>query len=159
MLYKSIISPHFDYGSVIYEVVPNYQLHRLQIIQNAAARLISLEEFDCPVYSLHERLKLDTLSTRRTKSMIKITYCCLHNQQPLYLLYQLKQVSHRGLQTRATEANVLQVPRIKSNYRKMAFGYRGPVQWNCTKVDFKAAVNIIQLKNLLKNNWYRAGIG
>ncbi len=48
MLYKSIISPHFDYGSVIYEVAPIYQLSRLQIIQNAAARLILLEEFDCP---------------------------------------------------------------------------------------------------------------
>ena len=42
MLYKSIISPHFDYGSVIYEVAPNNQLSRVQVIQNAAARLILL---------------------------------------------------------------------------------------------------------------------
>ena len=62
MLYKSIISPHFDYGSIIYKVAPQYQLNSLQIIQNAAARLILLEEVGCPVYTLHECLKLDTLA-------------------------------------------------------------------------------------------------
>ena len=159
MLYKSIISPHFDYGSVLYEVAPCYQLNRLQLIQNAAARLILLEEFECPVYSLHERLKLDTLATRRAKSMIKITYCCIHNQQPLYLLDQLKHVSHMGLPTRSTESSALQIPRIRGRYGQMSYGYRGPMQWNVTCVEYKAAVNVVQLKNLLKNSWYRVGVG
>ncbi len=159
MLYKSIISPHFDYGSVIYEVAPNYQLSRLQIIQNAAARLILMEEYDCPVYAMHERLRLDTLATRRSKAMVKLTYCCLHNQQPLYLLDQLKQVTHHGLPTRSADANVLVVPRTNSRYGQMAYGFRGPVQWNVTNVELKAAVNFVQLKNLLLNSWYRVGIG
>lgn len=155
MLYKSIISPHFDYGSILYEVAPQYQLKRLQIIQNAAARLILQEEADCPIYSLHERLKLDTLATRRSKSMIKITYSCIHNQQPLYLLDQLQQVTHLGLPTRATDANVLKVPRVKGNYGRMAYSFRGPMQWNVTCVEFKAAVNVMQLKNLLRSSWYK----
>ncbi len=159
MLYKSIISPHFDYGSVLYEVAPQYQLKRLQVIQNAAARLILLEEADCPVYSLHERLKLDTLATRRSKTMIKITFCCIHNKQPLYLLDQLQQVTHLGLPTRRADANMLAVPRVRGNYGRMAYSFRGPVQWNLTSVKFKAAVNVIQLKNLLKNSWYKTNTG
>ena len=139
---------------VFVEVSPQYQLNRLQTIQHAAARLILLEEYDCPVYELHERLKLDTLATRRAKSMVRITVCCLHNQQPLDLLEQLKAVRHQGLPTRSMEANVFQIPRTTTRYGQMAYGFRGPMQWNVTNPEFKAAVNVIQLKNLLKNNWY-----
>ena len=63
MLYKALITPHFHYGSTIYEVCPQYQVQRLQVIQNAAARLILLEEPRCPIYQLHERLGLNTLAT------------------------------------------------------------------------------------------------
>ncbi len=73
MLYKSLIIPHFEFGSVIYEISLKYQLQHLQVIQNAAARLILLEDHRCPIYSLHERLQLDTLATRRAKSMVKLT--------------------------------------------------------------------------------------
>ena len=85
VLFKSLIVPHFDYGSVIYEVALEYQLRRLQINQNAASRLVLLAEPDCPIYRLHERLHLDTLATRRSKAMVKITYACIHDQQPIYM--------------------------------------------------------------------------
>ena len=39
-LYKSLITPYFDFGSIIYEVAPEYQLRRPQVIQNSAAKLI-----------------------------------------------------------------------------------------------------------------------
>ena len=56
MLYKSLITPHFDYGCVLYEVAPAYQLKRLQTIQNAAARLILCAQPDTAIYQLHEHL-------------------------------------------------------------------------------------------------------
>ena len=70
MLYKSLITPHFDYGCIIYKVAPQYQLNCLQIVQNAAARLILKADSDSPIYALQEQLKLDTLSTRRAKTMV-----------------------------------------------------------------------------------------
>ena len=94
MLYKSLITPHFDFGSIIYEVCPQYQLQRLQVIQKAAARLILLEDQRCPVYQLHERLHLDTVATRRAKSMVKLTYACLLDEEPLYLYDKLVPVGH-----------------------------------------------------------------
>ena len=96
-------------------------------------------------YSQTCLLPLDTLASRRAKTMTKITYCCIHNQQPMYLLDQLKQVTHIGLPTRSTDANVLQVPRVKGNYGQMGYSYRGPMQWNITCVEFKAAVNVIPI--------------
>ncbi len=42
MLYNALILPHFDLGNTVYTVAPQYQLNRIQVVQNAAARLIRL---------------------------------------------------------------------------------------------------------------------
>ncbi len=153
MLYKSLLTPHFDFGSVIYEVAPMYQLNRLQIIQNAAARLILLADPRCPIYELHERLHIDTLATRRAKSMVKLTYACTHDEQPHYLFDQLNKMDHGTRRTRATESGLLIIPRVNTKYGQFSFGFRAPAQWNLTKCELKAAVNKLQLKNLLKTSW------
>ena len=154
MLYKALITPHFDYGCLLYEVAPEYQLKRLQIIQNAAARLILTAQPDTPIYQLHEKLHLDTLATRRSKTMVKVVFSCLHDKEPNYLYDHLRPVNHGGRHTRACEAGMLQVPRTSTNYGRMAFSFRGPVQWNVTSNNLKAAVNKLQLKALLKTSWY-----
>ena len=153
MLYKALIVPHFDFGSTIYEITPQYQLNRLQVVQNAAARLILLEDYDCAVYSMHEKLNIDTLATRRAKSMVKLTYGILHDQTPSYLYDRLQPVAHVGRLMRATESGELNVPRVHSKYGAYAFSYRGPLQWNPTSIDLKAAVNKVQLINLIKTSW------
>ncbi len=158
-LYKSLITPYLDYGSIIYEIAPEYQLKRLQVIQNSAARLILVTEPACPIYTLHERLKLDTLATRRCKTMVRIVYGCLHEEEPAYLFDCLVPVAHPSRVTRASEAGFMQVPRINGLYGSYGFSYRAPLQWNVTRSDLKAAVSKDQLKNLLKTSWYKTGIG
>ena len=153
MLYKSLIAPHFDFGSIIYEISPQYQLNRLQVVQNAAARLILLEDCKCPVYSMHEWLNIDILATRRSKSMVKLTYNILHDQTPSYLYDRLQPIAHVGRCTRAAESGELKVPRVHSKYGSYAFSYRGPLQWNFTSIDLKAAINKVQLNNLIKTSW------
>ncbi len=154
MLYGSLVTPYFDLGNTVYMVAPQYQLNRLQVVQNAAARLILLAEPRTPVYELHAKLEWDTLAMRATKSLVKILYGCLHEQLPTGLFDKLKPVDYGGRRTRATESGVLVVPRAKTNYGKCSFAHRGPLQWNNTRTCIKAAVNKVQLKTLLKNNWY-----
>ncbi len=143
-LYKSLVTPHFDYGTVVYEVSPQYQLQRLQVIQNAAARMILLEEEYFPVYEMHEKLNIDMLATRRCKSMVKIIYTCLHDKEPSYLYDKLKPVNYGNRVTRVAASGVLEVPKTNAKYDQYAFGFRAPVQWNLTKVELKSAVNEIQ---------------
>ncbi len=153
MMYKSLTSPHIDFGFVVYEVCPKYQLQRLQVIQNDAARMILLEDQLCPIYELHEWLKLDTLATRRSKSMVTLTYSCLYDEEPLYLCEQLKPINHGNRITRAISSGVLVVPRVNTKYGQSAVGFRAPVQWNLTKIELKSTVNKIQLKSLLRTSW------
>ena len=158
-LYKALIAPYFDYGSPIYEVAPEYQLKRLQIVQNAAARLILVKEPGLTIYEMHERLKLDTLATRRSKTMVRITYGCIHDKEPTSLIDCLKPVEHGTQVTRATEAGYFTIPRTITNYGKMGYSYRGLLQWNITHAELKAALNKKHLKHLIKTSWYKLGIG
>ncbi len=64
MLYSALIAPYFDLGNTVYVVAAQYHLSRLQVIQNAAARLILLADSTMSTYDLHESLKWDTLATR-----------------------------------------------------------------------------------------------
>ncbi len=154
MLYSALIVPHFDLGNTIYTVAAQYQLNRLQVIQNAAARLIILADAKTPTYELHERLKWDTLATRSSKAMVRITYSCLHTKSPAYLFDMLTPIEHEGRITRAAQTGVMTEPRTRSNLGKHSFGYRAPTTWNQTKAEIKAAVNMPQLKRLLKTSWY-----
>ena len=154
MLYSALISPYFDLGNTVYRVAAQYQLQRLQVIQNAAARLILLADSSMSTYDLHENLNWDTLATRASKAMVRIVYGCLHNQAPVYLYDKLTTMVHHGRTTRATDAGHLRVPRTHRGFGQMAFGYRGPTQWNHTKPEIKAALNMNQLKRLLKSNRY-----
>ena len=158
-LYKSLITPHFDYGLVLYEVAPQQELNRLQVIQNAAARLILLADPRCPVYQLHEQLNLDTLATRCCKSMVKITYSCLYDKMPLYLHQKFTPVTYNGRVTRSTEEGILDVPRVRTKYGQYAYSCRGPLQWNLTASTFKAVTNKVHLKTLLQTSWYSATSG
>ena len=82
MLFKALIIPLFDYGCLLYEVVPEYQLKWLQVIQNATGRLILSEQPDARIYQLHKHLHHDSLATRRLKTMVKVPYLCLLVKEP-----------------------------------------------------------------------------
>ena len=47
MLYCSLVTPLFDFGNTVYTMAAQYQTNRLQVIQNAAARLILLADSRC----------------------------------------------------------------------------------------------------------------
>ena len=154
MLYNALILPHFDLGNTVYTVAPQYQLHRLQVVQNAAARLILLVDARCSVYDLHEQLGWDTLATRASKAYVRIIYTCIHHKSPNYLHKNLIPVVHHGRHTRATESGKLVVPRVNTEMGTRGFSYKATSQWNITKTELKAAVNVNQLKHLLKTSWY-----
>ena len=63
-------------------VAPEYELQKLQHLQNAALRLISRRDIMTPVYQLHHCVKIDTLATRAEKSLIKLCYKWVHGDGP-----------------------------------------------------------------------------
>ena len=85
MLFKSLITTQFDFGSILYEIAAVYQLNRLQVVQNEATQLILLAAPSCPIYALHEKQNLDTFATRCSKTMVKLIIVCHKQPTPCSL--------------------------------------------------------------------------
>ena len=102
------------------------------MIQNAAARLILLADSRALVYELHERLGWDTMATRASKALVRITYACIYNQSLGYLYENLKPIRHHGRVTRSIESGNLQIPRTNTGIGENFFWVSGanPVECN-----------------------------
>ena len=73
---------------------------------------------------------------------------------PLHLYHKLQPINRGNCVTRGTESGMLEIPRARTKHGQYAYSHRGPLQWNITSPIFKAAMNKVQLKNLLKTSWY-----
>ena len=72
-VYKSLILHYIDVSCIMYEIAPQYQLQRLETVQNAAARPMLLCDPKYLVYELHDRRKLNMLVMGRATTMVRTT--------------------------------------------------------------------------------------
>ena len=74
-VYNSIILPHIDYSSLVWDIGNEYSLQRLQKLQNRAARILAGKSYDVTSEEIMEELSWQTLMedgvTRKLYSCIK----------------------------------------------------------------------------------------
>ena len=87
-LYKSLITPHFDYTSTIWGSASASLLNDLQDIQSKAfARLLKLKDID--EKDLHKVAKLQTLEQRRNEQLLILIYNVFVLNHECYLIQKL----------------------------------------------------------------------
>lgn len=79
-IYKACIRPIFDYGSTIYDTAAETNLNKIEVVQNAALRIISGALRTSPVISLRVDSGIPSLANRR-KSLLG-TYICRIKENP-----------------------------------------------------------------------------
>ena len=82
LLYITTLLPVIEYCSSVYMVANQTELEKLQKLQNVALRMITQMDLMCPVYELHQRVRIDTLATRREKGMLKLCWKWVHGDGP-----------------------------------------------------------------------------
>ena len=126
MLYKALITPHFDYASAIWGSASSSLLSNLQDIQTKAlARLLKQKNKEDG--HIHNIAKIQTLEQRRNEQLLILIYNVLVLNHECYLLQKPKAVSHRH-DTR--NSNSLNLPKPNTNYLKRSVTYRGIQLWN-----------------------------
>ena len=128
MLYKALVSPHFDYASCVWGSGSASQIDNLQDIQSKALENLlrhnNLEEKD-----LHTMAKTLTLEQRRNEQLLILMYNVYILKQECHLLEEPRTVNH-GHNTRNNAA--LYIPKPNSNFLKKTVTYRGIQLWNST---------------------------
>ena len=96
-----------DYASTVFYPLPQYQVHRLQRLQNACARFV-LSKYAGPEDLAY--LNWLPISERRDFNILKLTHKAIHSSDfPEHLSLELRNVPTHNL--RSSEAPLLLVPK------------------------------------------------
>ena len=128
LVYNSLIQPHFDYCSLVWDGLSDQLSDKLQKLQNRAARVILKANYGASSSLLLDILKWDKLVRRRKKQKAIMMFKSPNEQAPVYLQnlfherstdYDLRNSFHK-----------LTLPRPRANYLKLSFSYSGDLLWN-----------------------------
>ena len=156
---KTIVHSHvtcrLDQNNSLLIGLPKKSLSRLQLIQNASARLIvGLKKRDHITPTLMQ-LHWLPVEQRVLFKVLLLVYKALHDKGPLYLKELLTPyVPSRTL--RSSSDKLLNVP--ATHYvetSKRAFGVRAPHEWNKLPTELRSKDTVNSFKSALKTYLYR----
>ena len=126
----SLVHSRLDYCNSLYYSLPTYQLHYLQLIQNALASTISRTPLHSQISPVLHSLRWLRIEQRIQYKIISITHNILHSSTPSYL-YRLLNIQP----TRSTRSsNCLCLVHLKLTsqvkYSDRSFRNAAPSVWN-----------------------------
>ena len=132
-IYKSFILPSFDYADTVWHGCSKFLEHKLQVLQNRAARIIE-QDFDfinTRGLDLVRGLKLHNTVQRREYRICTLIYKCINGLVPHYLSDQIIMTSdvHDRI-TRQSQTKHIYIKPTKSDCLKKSFFVNGARIWN-----------------------------
>ena len=133
-IYKSLIEPHFDYCSAVWDGLTQQLREKLQ---NCAIRVITKSSYDTSSRFLLNSLGWDNLSVRRAKQKAILMYKGINNLAPAYLcnLFVPRTPNHDFRNAKKT----LLLPKPRTDYLKRSFSYSGAILWNNLPEDIRTS--------------------
>ena len=150
-VYKTLIQPHFDYCSPLWDNCGLGLQDKLQKFQNRAARVITGADYDVRSSEVLNSLGWEKLANRRALNKLVFLYKVLENHTAPNLkdLFSRRNVSQNSYELRNSETD-LSIKKPKTEFLKKTFGYSGAVLWNSLPQDVKMAESLISFKTKVK---------
>uniref|UniRef100_H2ZV52 Reverse transcriptase domain-containing protein n=1 Tax=Latimeria chalumnae TaxID=7897 RepID=H2ZV52_LATCH len=148
-LMHAFVISRLDYCNALYAGLPLKAISRLQLVQNAAARVVhNVSRFDHITPTL-QKLHWLPIRWRITFKVLVLVFMALNDLGPAYLWDLLTPyVPARPL--RSESGNFLVVPRFRSKLGKRSFSYQAAVSWNALPLCLKSSPSLSIFKSHLK---------
>ena len=135
--------------------MPNCHLHKLQRVQNAAARLIFEESKYCHVTPLLKSLHWLPVKYRIIFKVLLITFKAIHGLAPVYIseLISIRDVSLSRFCLRLRNSLTFNYPALKSSKTlgdRSSFFVAAPILWNELPSDIGDLNSINEFKTAIK---------
>ena len=133
----ALIHSKLDYCNSLFLNLPAYQLNRLQLVLNCAARAVTKSSKFCHITPILKSLHWLKISERIRYKILSITYKCLLSNKPAYLRNLLTVQSTSA--TRSSSVITLKRPRNISRLKlsDRSFSLAAPALWNSLPKEFR----------------------
>jgi alpha-D-ribose 1-methylphosphonate 5-triphosphate synthase subunit PhnG len=138
-LVHAFVGGRTDYCNSLLAGISDSLIRRMQLVQNAAARLVTgLRKFDHVKPTLRD-LHWLPVRQRINYKVALLVYKCLHGLAPSYLADDCRPVSTMAgrRQLRSADTGMLVVPRTRTSIGARSFAVRGPTVWNKLPVELR----------------------
>ena len=150
-IYNSLIRPHFDYCSPVWDGMCGLLNDKLQKLQNRAARVILKCGYDTSSSVLLDRLGWDNISLSFKKQKAVMMHKVVNDLTPAYL-NEMFTNTDTGYTLRNNE-NKLQLPKPRTDYLKRSFCYDGAAVWNKLPENIRTTSSLRVFRKKLKKHF------
>ena len=150
MIYNSLILPHFDYCSIVWDNLGKGLGQKLQRIQNRAARIITESDYNVRSSDILTLLNWSNLETTRTQQLKTFMYKTVNGMVPNYLSNKFSLISTVHEHNLRGSNHKLFVPRPLTESLKKSFSYRGATQWNDIPVAHARAQSVAEFNSKIR---------
>jgi hypothetical protein len=146
----AFISSRLDCGNSLLYNLPEYQLQRVQRVQNTAARILTkTHKFD-HISPVLDSLHWLPIQKRIEFKILILTFKCVHGPAPKYLA----ELIHPYLPTRTLRSSdqlLLQIPKTRlKSYGDRSFTKAAPTLWNSLPLHIRTLTSLDSFKSNLK---------
>jgi len=154
LLANALVSSKLDYCNSLFYNLPSTSINRLQHVQNSLARFVIPSVRRCHHISpILAKLHWLPIRQRIEFKIATITHKTLQNRQPSYL-FELLHPYTPSRTLRSSDANFLEVPKIKSAIGRRSFSYAAPTIWNLLPLSLRNTKSTLVFRSLLKTHLF-----
>ena len=151
----AFVSSRLDYCNGLYTNLSQSSLHKLQLVQNTAARILTNTPRSSHITPVLATLHWLPIKSRIDFKILLTTYKALHGLAPLYIKELLVPKPNVRL-LRSSDKGLLEVPSTNLVTKgDRAFAVVAPRLWNALPLAMKNAESVEGFKNLLKTHLFR----
>jgi hypothetical protein len=150
----SLVMSKLDYGNCLLTGVPDYLLHRMQLVQNAAARTVCRIKKGQLMTPILKRLHWLPVKQRIDYKLLTLVFKAMHGEAPRYITDMLEPY-RPARQLRSSAMNKLIAPKTNIRYGQRAFSAVAPRLWNLLPDDMRHLTSLQTFKKKLKTHLFR----
>ena len=158
---NAFVSSRLDYCNSLFRSLSKFNLHRLQSIQNSAARIVTNSSKYTRITPVLRKLHWLPVQFRSEFKLATLVYKFIHTGFPKYFAPYLS-MYHNTYNTRLSQsvANFLNVPKFQPKIHKstkqfgFSFTFDASTVWNSLPEDIRASPTIASFRTKLKTYLY-----